>query len=435
MTGFPKTLDAEKTGVLDLDGLIAPVESTAFFRDWWEKAILEIRRNASDYYANLMTGNDIEQIITFTRPVFVDANAFRPGAPRSASYVQGWPAGSPQAANGFQPDFAAVRRVFAEGKTVVIRAMQERCPAIAYFCRRLEAVFRCPVHANLYWTPEGAQGFDAHYDTHEVFVLQLEGTKTWRLYGPGRSLPLVDEKLNVPKDQLGSPREVSLGPGDLLYLPRGFVHEAFTAESASLHLTVGVNVYRWADLLREALADLTDRDERLRESVPPACLGEARPSEIFLDRFRSTLRILADEANMESALRRLNDRFFDHLRTLPNPRRDPAPQEKALTLDTEVEKNPNAICRVLREGAWVALEYPGGRIGGPAKIASSLEFIADRERFPIRALPDDLSGDSKLVLVGRMLKDGLLTVATRSVAASEIAGKGPRTADPDLSDS
>ena len=38
-------------------------------------------------------------------------------------------------------------------------------------------------------TPEGAQGFDPHFDTHEVFVLQVEGHKHWRLYGPGRVLP------------------------------------------------------------------------------------------------------------------------------------------------------------------------------------------------------------------------------------------------------
>src|SRR5215469_8498820 len=97
--------------------------------------------------------------------------------------------------------------------------MQHRWPPAAALCRSLEAVFHCPVHANMYLTPEGAQGFDAHFDTHEVFVLQLEGSKQWRLYGEPRALPLVDERFNIPRDQLGPVREVELSAGDLLYIP------------------------------------------------------------------------------------------------------------------------------------------------------------------------------------------------------------------------
>src|SRR5207253_2896853 len=120
-----------------------------------------------------------------------------------------------------------------------------------------EGVFHCPVHGNLYLTPAQSQGFDAHFDAHEVFALQLDGVKHWRLYGLAAVLPLACEKANVPRSSLGPPQEVRLEAGDLLYIPRGHAHEAFTSDQPSLHLTIGINVYRWSDLLQHALKDLT----------------------------------------------------------------------------------------------------------------------------------------------------------------------------------
>jgi hypothetical protein len=98
------------------------------------------------------------------------------------------------AQSALYPDIAAVRGAFDRGKTVILTAMQCRWGPVAALCRRLEERFGCPVHTNLYLTPLGAQGFDPHYDTHEVFVLQIEGTKHWRLYGPGRDWPLAEER-------------------------------------------------------------------------------------------------------------------------------------------------------------------------------------------------------------------------------------------------
>jgi ribosomal protein L16 Arg81 hydroxylase len=119
------------------------------------------------------------------------------------------------------PGIGELRQVYAQGKTIIIRAMQQRWPASAALCRNLEAVFHCPVHTNLYLTPPGAQGFEPHIDTHEVFALQLDGVKYWRLYGQAVELPLREDKSSLPRSQLGPPREVRMEAGDLLYLPRG----------------------------------------------------------------------------------------------------------------------------------------------------------------------------------------------------------------------
>ncbi len=78
-----------------------------------------------------------------------------------------------------------------------------------------------------YLTPVGTQGFAPHYDDIEAFVLQTEGSKRWRLYDNplGQVLP-TDSSGNFDQKVLGPViLETTLHPGDLLYIPRGIVHQ------------------------------------------------------------------------------------------------------------------------------------------------------------------------------------------------------------------
>ena len=223
------------------------------------------------------------------------------------------------------PSLDDIHRVYDRGMTVIIMTMQQRWAPVATLCRELEAFFRCPVHANLYLTPEGAQGFDAHFDTHEVFVLQLEGAKQWRLFGAPRPLPLVDERFDVPRNKLGPPREVQLEAGDLLYIPRGFVHEAFTSEQASLHLTVGVNVYRWADLLGEARRRSRGKTSGSAKRYRARCWVRPVWPRPFASDSPSWSGV-GRGADVEKAVGKLGDQFFGQL--LPCPARgSPRPTE------------------------------------------------------------------------------------------------------------
>lgn len=392
----------------DWNSLLAPVNATTFFHEYWEKQPLHLVRSEPSYYRDIFTLADVDAVIAFTRPKFADAAAFRGEKPQAKSFVQGWLAERPTQESANYPGIADLQRVYAQGRTVVIMTMQQRWPSLAVLCRRLENVFRCPVHANLYLTPPGAQGFDVHFDTHEVFVLQLEGSKQWRLYPPTRRLPLVDERFQAAREQLGPVREIPLQAGDLLYLPRGHVHEAFTSDCASMHLTIGVNVFRWSDLLHEALDAATRRDERLREAVPAQLFTGMGSEGNFKERFRELIGALVSGAQLEEGARRLEDAFFAQMPVLPDAHFVPPDTAENLDLDTVLEKRTGVVCRILEDGAWIALEFPGGRIGGPLKIASALRFVAEEERFPVRALPDDLSAESKLVLARRLVRERLL---------------------------
>jgi lysine-specific demethylase/histidyl-hydroxylase NO66 len=77
-------------------------------------------------------------------------------------------------------------------------------------------------------TPSSSQGFAPHYDDIEAFVLQLEGKKHWRVYPPrneNESYPLVSSG-NFNQNEIGDHMiDCILEEGDLLFFPRGFIHQ------------------------------------------------------------------------------------------------------------------------------------------------------------------------------------------------------------------
>jgi hypothetical protein len=395
----------------DLAKILAPIVPETFFRDTWEKQPLAVSRNDPAFYAALFALGDVDAVLAFTRPKFIGSGDSGLGEASGSKVVEGWlPDDEPLSGTLF-PDIGQVHQAFARGKTVILKAMQHRWPPVAALCRNLEGFFNCPVHTNLYLTPKGAQGFAAHYDTHEVFVLQIEGSKHWRFYGSARDLPLEDEKAVLARDELPAPtQEVTVRPGDLLYMPRGHVHEAFTSDCLSLHLTVGVRIHRWADVLVQALAGVCAHDVRFRASLPPGLLTGAQVPASAQAQFQELLQVFAGSAWVEEGVGRLASSFLHKLSALPGDFFRATEAAEHIDLDTILERAPGVFCRVVQGRGWVSLEYPGNRLDGPLKIASALHFIARTPRFAVRALPDDLTAEAKLVLARRLVRERCLTV-------------------------
>ncbi len=116
-------------------------------------------------------------------------------------------------------DADRVAQRFAEGATIVAQSLHRTLPSTARFVATLSHEVSHPVQANAYLTPPRSQGLAPHVDRHDVFVVQLDGTKSWTVDGLG---------------------EIELGDGDVLYLPAETRHSAASTDQASLHLTIGV---------------------------------------------------------------------------------------------------------------------------------------------------------------------------------------------------
>lgn len=132
------------------------------------------------------------------------------------------------------------------------------------------------IHANAYLTPADARGFDHHWDTHDVIVLQLEGRKHWQVHGAPLPFPAPEQVCGPHKELIDRAVrdepliDTLLEPGDVLYLPRGQIHAARTAGACSLHLTLGLHLHTRLRRLQHAWQGALDQVARSVHAGAPA---------------------------------------------------------------------------------------------------------------------------------------------------------------------
>ncbi|HET6968719.1 MAG TPA: cupin domain-containing protein, partial [Ornithinibacter sp.] len=170
-----------------------------------------------------------------------------------------------------------VLREFAAGATIVLQALHRTWEPVAAAARELAADLGHPVQVNAYVTPPQNQGFDDHYDVHDVLVVQVTGEKHWRvrapvLDAPLRSQPWTDRRDAVAAAAAAEPVvDAVLRPGDCLYLPRGWLHSATALGGVSTHLTFGIHTWterHLVDGLLRAAGTRLDADPAVRASLP-----------------------------------------------------------------------------------------------------------------------------------------------------------------------
>ena len=178
-----------------------------------------------------------------------------------------------------------VLRLFADGATIVLQGLHRTWAPVADLAQDLAEDLGHPVQVNSYTTPAGNQGFDDHYDVHDVFVLQVSGAKRWRVRPPVHELPLRSDTWEHRRDAIAEAVarppliDTLLRPGDCLYLPRGWVHSATATEEVSTHLTVGVHAWTRHHVLEAVLDSLREElgaDPAVRAPLPLGIeIGEA----------------------------------------------------------------------------------------------------------------------------------------------------------------
>jgi lysine-specific demethylase/histidyl-hydroxylase NO66 len=295
---------------------------------------------------------------------------------------------------------AQVDRVLDEvaaGATVVLQGLHLNWTPLAVFSRELEARLGHPVQTNAYLTPRHSQGLPVHHDTHDVFVLQVSGSKRWLVYEPVLELPLRDQRYSPA---LGEPGEtvldLVLGPGDTLYLPRGWLHQALTSDEDSLHLTVGVNAYTWAEAVRAALDRAAAEEVDLRRAVGADGDGPA---------VDELLELVAAHLDPESVRRAMRERFVRTRRPVLTRQLSQLRRLDELDVDTSFERRRTVIAEL--EGA--TLSFEGKAVTFPAQAEEALAALVEADgALTARALPGPLDDAGRLVLVRRLVREGFL---------------------------
>jgi len=137
-----------------------------------------------------------------------------------------------------------------DGGTLVFDSIDQAHPPIRALAAHLEQEVGEKIQVNLYAALSGKRhGFDVHWDPHDVLILQVEGEKTWEVRGPSMLHPThEDRERNVEPSE-----EVvwagSLRAGEVLYIPRGWWHQAWPTGEPTMHLTVSFPHRTWLDVL------------------------------------------------------------------------------------------------------------------------------------------------------------------------------------------
>jgi hypothetical protein len=310
-----------------------------------------------------------------------------------------------------------VAALFADGATVVLQALHRTWPAVIDLCTRLATELGHPVQANAYVTPPSSRGFSAHYDVHDVFVLQLAGRKHWTIHAP----VLPDPLRTQPWGQRGAAVAAAardsepaidtvLEPGDTLYLPRGWLHAATALGEVSAHLTIGVHVVtRYA--LVEALTALVADDPQLRATLPLG-LDVADPTALapHLDAVRTALTAALAQVPAEAVARRVRRPVWTGGRPEPLGVVAGTAFADGLAAGDVVRLRGGLFHQVRVAAETVVLELPDREVRLPAFTEPALRALLRGDPTALGSLPG-MDDDDQVVLVRRLLREGVLVPA------------------------
>lgn len=392
-----------------LDWLINPEVPELFFEGYWQRLPLFVRRGSTGYYSGLPGLADVDSLITST--VFGASSRTLEGRMvRTDADGQLIQTAFRLDESGL-PDIHHVFRSYEEGNTVVLNGLQRRSREVAALCAALESDFDCPVGANLYLTPKGAQGFRCHTDSHDVFILQVHGEKHWSVgTSAAFSFPTVAVP-GPPVEALTDARSYLLSPGDVLYIPRGFAHQAATNHLSSLHLTVGIHPYVWADIAVEAVRLAAAEDAELRRALPSDHYARGDDTGSMISAVDRMARLftpaILERARAALATRMLRRQHVmaGHFASLDGI--------TDLSLETMLERGFSGSCRIRSYGSGLVVEYPGNFLSVPAFLAPALEYAARSDgAFSVSSIPGDLSGTDRIDFSGRLIAEGFLRIVT-----------------------
>ncbi|MGA8259035.1 MAG: cupin domain-containing protein [Arenicellales bacterium] len=268
-----------------LDHILSPVPVDDFLDNYKEERALHIPGTV-DKFPDFFDWEQVNDQINFSRPSRESIRLIYEKQPLDGRHL------------------AKLAEWMVKGATLVINSVQQIDPIVSRFSTSLGRDLNAGINVNCYASYPSKQGFDCHYDGHDVFVIQTSGRKSWKVFGPTRQFPLDID--TIPK---GDPPEVDpyleceMQVGDVLYIPRGHWHYAVATEP-SVHLTVSYNQRSGIDFLLWLVEQLRNNDEFLRRDFPVAgieLLGGGKPDDAFLqhvDNFRERIREVIDKENL-----------------------------------------------------------------------------------------------------------------------------------------
>lgn len=197
--------------------------------------------------------------------------------------------------------------LLGDGATVVINRIELVSLPVREICHQIGRFVGAQTSSNAYASFGEKTATNVHWDTHDVFVVQIGGRKHWRIYEPTHPLPISSQISNDRKGEVPDAPVLDcvLEAGDMLYVPRGWWHRVVPVpDSETLHLTVAVHTPLILDYLVWASASVLPNFVQLRHSL----LGEESDEARVADAASVIAAALSDPATLESFYSRSHQR-------------------------------------------------------------------------------------------------------------------------------
>jgi ribosomal protein L16 Arg81 hydroxylase len=402
--------------VASLETLLSPVTPQEFISDYWEKRFLYLPRDERGRFEDLFSLRDVDHWLRSTRSGMPDSVLTTP------------PEGAENGAQRYRPQDVAVDDIydaFAKGHSVVLNYLEDSWPPLFDLVRSLGHSFCAAIGVNMYLTPKGSKTFSLHTDDHDVFVLQVQGEKAWRLHKL-RNLGVM--RLDYKKELAFTPdwghsrlegellAELTLRPGDVLYIPRGMPHCAVAKDATSLHLTISITPLYWMDFLKAAVEQATVQSPELRRALPPGFVEGPDAAESMRRQFDKVFQVFQENLSFDATLGVVTrnrvraqgfpqDGHFAQLNELAG-----------LDVDSVLERREGILCAVDHyEDKFSNIRFGARHVRGPARLREAFDFIRDHARFKVSDLPG-LDDQSRVVIARRLIREGLLRFAEPQAA-------------------
>jgi bifunctional lysine-specific demethylase and histidyl-hydroxylase MINA len=229
----------------DFDAIMAPLGLERFRAEYEGRKPLHLK-GRPDKFAEVMTWGKLSDILSQATiwsqnslQLVLDKKTIAP-----ASYCAN--AAGRDGGEVMRPDPGKVQEYLRRGATLIANDIDHLNRGMTALAHAMEQALGGMVQGNLYLSSRRRQGFAAHFDTHDVYAMHVEGTKTWHVY-EGRAVDPIAHKVFKSYGQEYHDKakgdllmDVHMEPGDLLYLPRGQYHDAIADEGGAVHIAFGI---------------------------------------------------------------------------------------------------------------------------------------------------------------------------------------------------
>jgi hypothetical protein len=289
-----------------LDRIISPIGEKEFFSMYWEKAPCYFEHQDSSYFSELISFEKVDEIL-YSRSFAKDLIKITRGESEEFILEE-------------ERSVKSLYGNYSEGISIIMTEAGCFSEAIRKISSEIEKAFyyNISVGADAYLSAAESPRVKAHFDEDGIFILQLEGSKRWKVYDSVFPLPIAGQSHKQEFSEevdFGIPlMEFELHTGDAVYIPRGCLYESYSLSAASLHLTCSLKQKTWVDFFHLLLEGAEKNNSEftkmlsLEPFLTPGLNGEGGERDSVIPSwFEESVSLIFEPSNVEAALQACRD--------------------------------------------------------------------------------------------------------------------------------